>query len=90
MSISEKNHQYYTIYYIVCTYFWPTLYKTLQVAYLNSVTCSCNREYTPFLVNSTLIIDLCHIGTQGLSAYSVNNEVRSSVVNETYLSHLTL
>jgi hypothetical protein len=28
MSISEKNHQYYTtsIYYILYTYFWPTLY----------------------------------------------------------------
>jgi hypothetical protein len=26
MSIYEKNHQYYTIYYILYTYFWPTLY----------------------------------------------------------------
>jgi hypothetical protein len=26
LSISEKNHQYYTIYCILYTYFWFTLY----------------------------------------------------------------
>ena len=30
MSISEKNHQYYTIYYIVYTDFWLTLYNYVR------------------------------------------------------------
>jgi hypothetical protein len=30
--MSEKNHQYYTVYYILYTYFWPTLYEASRYA----------------------------------------------------------
>ena len=34
MSISEKNHQYDTIYYTLYIYFWPTLYKAPRFKYV--------------------------------------------------------
>jgi hypothetical protein len=56
MSIYEKNHQYYTMYYILYTYFWPTLYKiAFDIKYverINFYACSCNSESDVSLVSN--------------------------------------
>ena len=49
MSTSEKNHQYYAIYYTVYTYFWATLYvliiSSVQYILYRIVAYGLNRKY---------------------------------------------